>query len=265
MTNLILRPSTFAELDRFAQVAAKSKMVPTAYQNKPEDIMLAIQMGSELGLAPMQSLQGIAVINSRPSVWGDALIGLCRSSAACEDIAEKIEGDGDNRTAYCVAKRKGASPVTGRFSVADAKRANLWGKQGPWAQYPDRMLQMRARAFALRDAFPDVLKGLHVAEEVRDIPAKADEFAGPTLDATAEIVPEPQPEPKRTLGQFLDALEIRLREAATWEEVSKIAQDPEVLRAQDLARNGQAERLSDMLDAARERTMSDVGGEGEAP
>jgi hypothetical protein len=73
--------------------------------------------------------------------------------------------------AVCVAKRKGRKPVTARFSVEDAKRAGLWGKQGPWSAYPKRMMQMRARGFALRDAFPDVLKGMITAEEAQDYPS----------------------------------------------------------------------------------------------
>lgn len=122
-----------------------------------------------------------------------------------------------------------------------------------WAKRAFGQLGKCAEAQALRMAFPEFSGGAPTAEEME----------GKTLEGVV-LAAEPvaQPEPKRTLGQFLDALEIRLREAATWEEVSKIAQDPEVLRAQDLARNGQAERLSDMLDAARERTMSDAGSEG---
>ena len=123
MSSLILRPSTFTELANFATMASKSSLVPQGYRNKPEDIMLAVQMGSELGLAPMQAIQNIAVIQGRPAVWGDALIGLCRASAVCEDIAERMEGEGDAAVAVCVAKRKGATHVTVRFSVADAKRA----------------------------------------------------------------------------------------------------------------------------------------------
>ena len=67
-----------------------------------------------------------------------------------------------------------ATPGTGQaeerrtFSQNDAEIAGLWSKAGPWKQYPKRMLQMRARAFCLRDLFPDVLKGLAVAEEVVD-------------------------------------------------------------------------------------------------
>ena len=58
------------------------------------------------------------------------------------------------------------------FSVANAKTARLWGKQGPWTQYPERMLAQRARGFALRDAFPDALKGIITREEAEDIPVK---------------------------------------------------------------------------------------------
>ena len=54
------------------------------------------------------------------------------------------------------------------FTVGDAIRAGLWKKAGPWTMYPKRMLQMRARSFALRDAFPDVLRGLVATEEVED-------------------------------------------------------------------------------------------------
>lgn len=200
MTSLILRPASFNELAQFANMAAKSQMVPAGFRNKPEDIMLAVQMGSELGLAPMQALQNVAVINNRPSVWGDALIGICRASPLCEDIAERLEGEGDNMAAICTAKRRGATTVTVRFGVADAKKAGLWGKSGPWQQYPQRMLQMRARGFALRDAFPDLLKGLITAEEANDTPPAIPEaFTGPTIEARAEVVqpaPEAQPRPK---------------------------------------------------------------------
>ena len=164
--------TSFDQLQRFAQIASKSGMVPTQYINKPDAVFIAVQMGSELGLAPLQSLQNIAVINGRPSIWGDALLGLVKASAVCDDVIESIEGDGDNMVAICVAKRKGKSPVTSRFSVQDAKSAGLWGKTGPWKQYPSRMLQMRARGFALRDAFPDVLRGLITAEEAQDIPSE---------------------------------------------------------------------------------------------
>jgi hypothetical protein len=117
----------------------------------------------------MQALQNIAVINGKPSVYGDAMMALVQASPHCEGIEEILEGEGTvNPVAVCIAHRKGRMPVTARFSVEDAKRAGLWGKQGPWSAYPKRMLQMRARGFALRDQFADVLKGLLTIEEAWD-------------------------------------------------------------------------------------------------
>jgi hypothetical protein len=123
----------------------------------------------------MQALQNIAVINGKPSVYGDAMAALVQASPVCEGIDESFEGvEGTGEfAAVCIARRKGRQPVTIKFSVNDAKRAGLWNKQGPWTQYPKRMLQMRARGFALRDAFPDVLKGLISAEEAADYPDDA--------------------------------------------------------------------------------------------
>lgn len=178
MSNLTIRqgfaPTTMGEAVQFSEMLASSSMIPKQYQGKPNDVLVCVQWGYEMGLAPMQALQNIAVINGKPSVYGDAALALVQNSPVCEDIEESIEDEGTpNPVAVCVAKRKNRKPVTARFSVEDAKRANLWGKQGPWTQYPKRMLQMRARGFALRDAFPDVLKGLITIEEAQDYPEVA--------------------------------------------------------------------------------------------
>lgn len=163
---------TMSDAMQFAAMVAKSDFAPKDFKGKPESCLLAIQHGAEIGLSPMQSLQNIACINGRPAIWGDAALALCLANPVCDGIHETIEGDGDNMVAVCKTSRRGKDAnVVGRFSVADAKRAGLWGKSGPWTQYPRRMLQLRARGFALRDAFPDVLKGLVTAEEAQDYPA----------------------------------------------------------------------------------------------
>jgi hypothetical protein len=156
---------------RFAKMVASSEFAPKDFRGKPESCLLAIQAGSEVGLSPMQSLQSIAVINGRPSIWGDAAMALVQASPVCEYVREYVEGDGDNLVAVCEAKRRGyPAPTVVRFSVADAKKASLWGKSGPWQQYPTRMLALRARGFALRNAFADALRGLITAEEAQDYP-----------------------------------------------------------------------------------------------
>lgn len=179
-----LRVTSVSDLMTLGKIAASSGLVPKDYANQPEKCAGAIAFGAELGLAPMQALQCIANINGRPSIWGDSAKALCLASPTCESIEETIEDAGTpNPKAVCVCKRRGHSqPVRAEFSVEDAKRAGLWGKAGPWTQYPRRMLQLRARGFALRDAFPDILRGLVTAEEAGD-------YAKPTPSVTVRQEP----------------------------------------------------------------------------
>ena len=161
-----LSPRNLAEAMEFAKIIASSDMVPKDYVGKPGNVLVAVQTGAELGLKPMQSLQGISVINGRPGVWGDAMWALVISHPEYEDaIEEKTD-----TSCTVTLKRRGRSAVTVTFNMEDAKKAGLAGKQGPWQTAPKRMLQMRARAFAARDLFADALKGIKSIEELRDYP-----------------------------------------------------------------------------------------------
>ena len=173
-----LSPRNFEQALTFSDYLADSDMVPKDFKGKPGNCLIAIQWGAELGLKPLQALQNLAIINGRPSLWGDAVIALVRSSPLCEWV---IEAD-DGHAATCRVKRRGEPEQSRTFSTDDAKTAGLLGKAGPWTQYPKRMRQMRARAFALRDVFPDVLRGLPVAEEIMDMPTER--HMGPVEEVT---------------------------------------------------------------------------------
>ena len=190
-----LSPQTFEQALTFSNYLADSDMVPKDFKGKPGNCLVAIQWGMEIGLKPLQAMQNIAVINGRPSLWGDAVIALVRSSPLCEYIIEEDDG----RTATCKVKRRGEPEQSRSFSMDDAKAAGLLGKQGPWTQYPKRMRQMRARAFAVRDVFPDVLKGLPVAEEVMDTPSERHM-------GQVERVEPTTPQPAYTPEQFAQLL-----------------------------------------------------------
>lgn len=160
---------------RFASMVIKSGLAPSAYKT-PEQVCIGIQYGAEIGMSPMQSLQSIAVINGRATLWGDAIPGLVLGSGLVESLNETITGEGDKIVATCTAKRRGCEePFVRTFSVQDAKSAGLWDKAGPWRQYPKRMLAMRARSFCLRDGFADVLRGVQVREEIEDYQSRIPE------------------------------------------------------------------------------------------
>lgn len=182
-----LAPTTLEEAMQFSKMLADTSFVPKDFQGKPGNILVAIQWGMELGLAPMQALQNIAVINGRPSIWGDAALAVAQNHPAYEWHREYPEGEGENMVGVFEIKRKGNEVHVARFSVADAKKANLWGKAGPWTQYAKRMLCLRARGFGLRDKFADALKGMITAEEARDYPVNKSGPAPKIVEAAPTI------------------------------------------------------------------------------
>lgn len=205
-TNLI--PTDVDQALRISEMFAKSDLVPDNYKNKPANIFLAVSAGASLGLAPFQAMQNIAVINGKPSIFGDALLAMVRNDKRCLSVKESIVGEAMNRTATCIVSRLAPNGeteiISSSFCLGDAQKAGLLNR-GPWKSYPDRMLQMRARGFALRDAFADVIGGLITSEEAQDYPvpkdavqelektSKFDKDARSIDDIVGELTPPKEP------------------------------------------------------------------------
>lgn len=167
---LLPEPKSLGEANAIAEALSKSELLPKQFVGKPSNVLIAMMWCKSIGMPLVQGINSIAVVNGRPSMYGDALKGLVFASGLCEDFKETF--DAQSNIAVCSIKRKGIpTPIVAAFSFADAQKAHLIGKPGPWQQFPKRMCQMRARAFAIRDAFPDLLMGFAVREEVEDVPA----------------------------------------------------------------------------------------------
>lgn len=197
MTNGIVTKfaGTFDSLDealRWGKMVSISEFCPVTYKNKPIECVLAAQYGHEVGLKPLQALQGVKIINGNPSVYGDTMLALCRASPHWEDIKEEfltsdqlfskygIKSDYTGVAGVCRIKRKGEEALVEWFSEKDALEAGLLNRAGPWKTYKRRMLKMRARGFALRDKYADVLKGIISSEEAQDY-----------ITTEYETIPEP--------------------------------------------------------------------------
>lgn len=197
-----LIPGDFDTAVRLSKYIAASGLAPRGIQTV-EAIFTAIQLGAEVGLTPMASLQNIAVVNGRPTIWGDAQLGLVRASGLLTEFRETYEGTypNDDYKAVCVAARLGEADLAiNEFSIADAKQAGLWNKDGPWKTNPKRMLKMRARAFTLRDKFTDILKGLYATEELQSVtPIQTDDNSSvAALNAEFVDVPHEPAAPAKT-------------------------------------------------------------------
>lgn len=197
-SQMSLQPANMGELIQVSDMLSSTEFVPLNFQGKPNDIVAAIMMGNEVNLSPMQALKNIAVINGRPSLWGDVMMAIVRASDVFGGINETF--DENTMTAHCYIWRKGEEKVHQAFSKEDATVAGLWGKKGPWTTYPKRMLTMRARGFALRDTFADLLAGMITREEAYDTPPEVE-----TKQVEAEIITiSEQISEAQTLNDLID-------------------------------------------------------------
>lgn len=205
--NYVFAIRNVVELRQFADLYHQSGMAPKGMSAAA--IAVAVQLGMELGLAPGQAVQSIAVINGRPSIWGPTAIALVEASGLLADIDIYFVEDGrrtdhparwnDTTEAVCTTLRKGRKQAyTTRFSVADAKRAKLWGRE-TYAAFPQRMMRHRAVAHNLMDNFGDVLKGLDAGEQP---------------DVSVEVIPPAAESPVLPPLSERDAADLRMADAA---------------------------------------------------
>lgn len=207
-------PSTIEEIKWEVGLLIEAGLAPDSFKNDPKKITVAVLKGLEVGMPPMMAVSNIAVINGRATIWGDAALALVQSKNVIERM--EVEEIGTAPTAdsevnafppdygfqVSIWRRGQSSPYVGKYTVGDAKRAKLWMNphKAPWMQHPKRMLKIRATAFPLRDGFADCLNGLHIREEIEDLPpapeAKADtSFLDDNLPEAIDVTPETPADP----------------------------------------------------------------------
>jgi hypothetical protein len=203
-----LMPTAISEVKELAKMIALAEWAPECYRDidgnylQPK-IELAIIQGATVGLGPIASVQSIAIINGKPCIWGDGALAVIEHSGLLEDMVEEYELDGDQGlVAVCTMKRRDrATPIVNRFSTAMADDAGLTQIEGPWQTYPARMLRMRARSWTMRDGFADVLRGLHIREEVADfVEARGTNLRGAERIPSLQLRGYSSPRPQRSTG-----------------------------------------------------------------
>jgi hypothetical protein len=257
---------------RLSKLITASGLLPSSYLNAPDPVaacFVALQLGAEVGLSPMASVQNIAIINGRPGLFGPAMLAVVEASGKLVQIEEFIEGEGDARKAVCIVQRVGRKARRAEFSVGDAKRAGLWDKRGkngtagPWQQYPERMLQARARSFLLRDVFPDVLSGLpQSVEELQDIPAEPitpPKEEPPKVEEPKAEAPKPAPKPPLmvAIGEGWDPVQFPrgkkgLREALEFMTGAVVDGKPQVVALNNALLDQIAEHIPELADEVSE-------------
>lgn len=158
-----------------AQTLVRSGFLPKAI-NTAEKALAVMQTGKELGIGSMQSLRAIHIIDGKPTMSAELIAGLVLSRIPGA-MLRVVETNEDRCLVH--AARPGHEPTPFGFTIKDAERAGLLGKDN-WRKYPRAMLRSRCITEAARAIFPDATMGLYDADEL-----------GAITNETGEIVALP--------------------------------------------------------------------------
>jgi len=187
--------TTVDDAERLARIAVASGL--TALR-RPEEAAVILLTGRELGLAPMQSLRGIHVVQGRPVLSADLMVAIVRRSGLCASW-RTVESTPETCT---IETRREGEPEAARktWTMADAARAGLTAKGGNWKSYPAQMLRHRCAADLAREVYPDVVLGLYDPDEMQaSAPAQPVAVAEPVEDAPEES--------SRAMARYVAAVE----------------------------------------------------------
>jgi hypothetical protein len=157
-------PTTFEDTWRIAETLSKSSLVRSALRNKPEDVMLMLMQGLELGLKPIQAITQIYVVDGVPSLSSKLKIALVRQSPVCEYFTCTFT---DDTKATFETKRKGQKPVTLTFTIEQANAYGLTTKDN-WKKKAV-MLRWRAGGQLCDLEYSDVIGGVQTYDEAREM------------------------------------------------------------------------------------------------
>ena len=148
----------------YCAALAKASLLPDAYRNQPANVLLALEYGAAVGIAPMTAIQGVHVIKGKPTASAQLIGALVRKAGH----RLRVSGDADTATCEIIRADDPDFTFTATWTIDRARTAGLLGNDS-WKKYPAAMLKARAITEAARDACPEALAGIqYTAEEIGD-------------------------------------------------------------------------------------------------
>lgn len=180
----------FNQMLRAAQMLSQTSIIPSAYQGKPQDCFVAIEMATRMNLSPMVVMQNMYVVKGKPSWAGQACTMLINSCGKFRDVKHVYTGQkgSEDRGCYVVATRLAdGDTVCGVEVTMHMAKAEGWLSNPKWRNMPELMLAYRASAFFARVYCPEALMGVHTSEEIYETSRGASGGSKLTAELNGEL------------------------------------------------------------------------------
>jgi len=163
-----------------AEKISTSSLLPSEFQGKPENVIIALGMSQKMGIDFYTIAQNLHLVRGRLTWSGSFCKTLIEKTGQYKDLDLVYIGEEgkDNRGCYLEATRiRDNKRIKGTtVTVALAKKEGWWtrkdknGKEtSKWSTMTEQMLGYRAMAFFARLYTPEALNGVMTSEESLDI------------------------------------------------------------------------------------------------
>lgn len=264
-----LVPQNFDQAIRFAELMARSKMVPKHFQGKPEECLVIIEQAMRWEMSPYAVIQCASMIYDRPMYEGKLVAAVVNSRGPRFGLQDRLryryEGQGPTRkiiVSGVLGRREEAIEVVWK----DAKTSNE-----QWTKQPDQQLAYHGARVWARRHMPELMLGVYSAEEFDSNGGPVDDFTGETIEGQRELPPvvTDQPiaggqstpngseKPRRTFASLLDEIEADAKAALTEEDIDQLERrDDRVLFCQEKGSDAVKGRLARIFTEERERIQA---------
>ena len=163
-----------AQAWKCADFLSQSQLVPDTYQRQPQNCLIALDLSNRSGMSPLTVMQNLYVVKGKPAWAGQFAIALVNGSRRfARPLKPIFFGEEGTPSWGCYMETydwDGNKVVGSKITMQMAKDEGWIDKSGSkWKTMPEQMLMYRAGAFFARVHCPDVLYGVQMVEEVKDV------------------------------------------------------------------------------------------------
>lgn len=156
-----------------AQYLANTDIVPQVFK-KPENCLIALDLANRTGLQPLTVMQNLYIVSGKPSWSGQMCIALINGCGRFTPLEfcfiGQIGTDSYGCYAYATRLSNNKECASDIVTIEMAKKEGWYQKRdSKWQSMPTQMMMYRAGAFFGRVHCPDVLMGLPLVDEIKDI------------------------------------------------------------------------------------------------
>lgn len=188
----------FEAAQRMVRPLAASDLVPTTFQGKIGNCLIALETAQRIGASPLMVMQNLYIVHGKPAWSSQFLVACINASKKFTPLRYRMTGEKGTDSYGCVAwakDRDGEVLESPEVTIGMAKAEGWFTKNGSkWKTMPELMLRYRCATLFARLFAPELTMGMQTEEEVIDVTPVVTEARPSKFETKAEavaVLPEP--------------------------------------------------------------------------